>query len=1004
MKRLANVVLFILLSLLISGCFTEGKRESSSKLEFQPAFSQVDPTTNSRFTCNVMAPLHLMTIQRPNDSNLSYEYPNQTTWNTFRGYLQTLKGMGVEAVSVDVWWSDIEPTDDNFRWVYYDDLFQMIVDEGLDIVVILSFHECKAGNNPGDNYNAILPYWIWEIADRPGNSAITQDDMKYKNEIGGLNVEYVSLWADDYVKDEYIEVMNAFENQYASFAGDILEINISGGPAGELRYPSYDKQAGWQWPDRGFLQAYGDLAQDDFRAKMTAKYSNNINQLNTSWNTSYTSFSQVYVPYASEVFSNGNYRDSSNNKIMDFVDWYNASLVAHGERLISYAEQAFGDPGSPFLNIEYGMKIPGIHWRITDNQNPRTAELAAGLITTRNGYDTAASGYGYNSMLDTFVGTPRQTNLHFTCLEKDNQDWENGEYIASGAKDLVFWVAKAADAKGVVVKGENALNGGLYSDTGWNLIDNALDWAPYSGITILRMTDVLTGLPHNRYKQIIAKYAERPDTMYIRSDFDTGQTGWEKIKMNEVSGSWMLDVTFTSNSEYKFDKYGDWTDSYGDGNSDGYLDKDPNNNISITAGEYTISIDKTSMQYTVTPKNPLLPPANFVVANEHSAMVSLNWDSVAGATSYELERDGQIISFHDIGVGGVDDDLEPSTSYQYRVRAKKNSQVSAWSNAVTAQTDAASLPAPINFAVTGNQADITVDFTSPTGYDHTGDYEILRSESQSGTYTTIADLPCQHGSNNYSFADTSASSGVTYYYKARMIVEQTPSQYIQDKGVYTAIESGQRSGGTYLKNFPALYLRGTNNAWQRTEMELVADNTWRVTVDFNATSDNPLRFKFTTTLDWSDNWGDGDQNNVLDKLPNNDIFIPNNQTGNYTITVYDDTNAYTIHKNGGSYSSYFSQVDLRGTFNSWGTEPMVLIADYTWQATITFTDVVGQTERFKFDMNGQDWGYNFGDDKPYNMVIDQNGDDIDVLENTTYVVTLNSNASGSNVTYTLVQQ
>jgi hypothetical protein len=48
-------------------------------------------------------------------------------------------------------------------------------------------------------------------------------------------------------------------------------------------------------------------------------------------------------------------------------------------------------------------------------------------------------------------------NLHFTALEMDNcEDTQTCQIDASQAKALVFWVAQAADADQVIIKGENA--------------------------------------------------------------------------------------------------------------------------------------------------------------------------------------------------------------------------------------------------------------------------------------------------------------------------------------------------------------------------------------------------------------------------------------------------------------------------------------------------------------------------------------------------------------------
>lgn len=55
------------------------------------------------FTAGVMAPLHI------------------DDWEQFENDLSLAKDMGVNSVSVDVWWGDVEKNGDNqFNWSYYE--------------------------------------------------------------------------------------------------------------------------------------------------------------------------------------------------------------------------------------------------------------------------------------------------------------------------------------------------------------------------------------------------------------------------------------------------------------------------------------------------------------------------------------------------------------------------------------------------------------------------------------------------------------------------------------------------------------------------------------------------------------------------------------------------------------------------------------------------------------------------------------------------------------------
>jgi beta-amylase len=96
-------------------------------------------------TAAVMAPLHM----------------SEAELAQFESLLDEAKGIGVTAVSVDVWWALVETTgDQQFDSSYYDQVFQKIRGKGFKIVPILAFHKC--GGGPGDTCDIPLPTWVWD--------------------------------------------------------------------------------------------------------------------------------------------------------------------------------------------------------------------------------------------------------------------------------------------------------------------------------------------------------------------------------------------------------------------------------------------------------------------------------------------------------------------------------------------------------------------------------------------------------------------------------------------------------------------------------------------------------------------------------------------------------------------------------------------------------------------------------------------------------------------------
>lgn len=500
MKKTLKLLLFTFLtSTILSGCFdaditeqsTSGLDTSKSKFNInQPHIlapevinNLINSKNSENFTANVMAPLHV------------------SDWTEFDKQLTKAKEMGVNAVSVDVWWGDVEKNgDQQFNWSYYDTIFSKIRAKGLKVLAIMSFHQC--GGCVGDNYTSHLPSWIWTKYNGVSHRGvtITSDDLKYQSEWGNKSEETIALWIDELVSEEYIEFMDAFENHFSAYSDSFQEINVSCGPAGELRYPSYNTHDNFSYPSRGSLQAYSRLAKADFRNFIQSKYGS-LSALNSSWGTTLSSFNQINPPGDHDVFfTSGAYKDIQYGK--DFLEWYNGELIEHGNNMLSYAAEAFDEE---FSSITIGFKIPGVHWKMSDPTMPRAAEVCAGLITTPF---NSNNGHGYSNIMNLINNVKsshsREVVLHFTCLEMNNKDYAD-EY--SKAKDLVFYVANAAKNNGIIIKGENALNGGNDDQYFWDNIDNAIHYGPYMGITILRINDVVYGNSYNYYKNLISKYA-----------------------------------------------------------------------------------------------------------------------------------------------------------------------------------------------------------------------------------------------------------------------------------------------------------------------------------------------------------------------------------------------------------------------------------------------------------------------------------------------------------------
>lgn len=456
-------------------------------------------------TVNVMAPL-LVGDPHDMDSDAS-----QSAWAEFDRHLRLMKKLGIKAVSTDVWWGLIYDPSGNYRWDYYDRIVEHIVDAGLKWMPILSFHQC--GGNVGDDVFVPIPQSVWSrlitLAKARGLFksivGLTERDFKYVSEQGHECDEYISVWATALALELFEETMLAFRSHFADRAEHIAEINISLGPAGELRYPSYNSHDNdTDYPTRGALQCYSRLAIRSFEQWALKKYGTHEG-IDAAWGTSTAKGQKVQPPTnVAEFFGRSDHRKIQYGR--DFFDWYAQSLREHGRTVLRKALAIFSAADSPMKGIDIGAKVPGIHWRTGKKQGnkvilgDRLAELAAGLIqTSGDDWDSDDRGRGYRPLMKLFKdlqGGENRLVLHFTCLEMP--DGEGAERNANSvARSLVNWVGREAQHQAVPIKGENAVAWNLPIRASWQRMTEhlALPGSPgfYHGLTILRMSDIAEG-------------------------------------------------------------------------------------------------------------------------------------------------------------------------------------------------------------------------------------------------------------------------------------------------------------------------------------------------------------------------------------------------------------------------------------------------------------------------------------------------------------------------------
>ena len=413
---------------------------------------------------NVMAPLHVMHYYNS-------EIEEERDWAKFRNQLTECKNMGVDGVSVDVWWGYVEKENNSFSWKYYDKIFLEIKSKGLKIIPILSFHAFEPKKT--SNFSSPIPKWIWTLINE--ESGIDISELKYNSEdldeFGKpyTSNEFISHWANKWAMPQYAEFTKEFVSHFKSYLPLFHEINLSLDPSGELRYPSYNSHDDGKFPNRGRMQCYSKIAENNF---------NNWSKTNKN---EFDSFSFIKCQDFKMMLESGNNIEDIN--LLNFFDWYNFSLLQHGRNMLKMALEIIPK------NISIGFKLPGIHWRIKDPKFPRIAELTCGLI---NAYSKNGIKAYTNSLKTILHGLPtNRINFHFTCIEQKNPN-SDAEFLKSYSvpEELTYDLSEAAKSLNLKIFGENSNSMNLKYDFSWEKMNALVKNGSYFGVTILRIEDV----------------------------------------------------------------------------------------------------------------------------------------------------------------------------------------------------------------------------------------------------------------------------------------------------------------------------------------------------------------------------------------------------------------------------------------------------------------------------------------------------------------------------------
>eukprot|EP01135_Chromosphaera_perkinsii_P001423 Nk52_evm7s168 gene=Nk52_evmTU7s168 len=409
------------------------------------------------FVPAVMAPLNLGTLT--------------ADYNQLVNDLKQLKSdAGVISITTDVWWGQVQAKGpDSFDWGVYTTFAYAMRDAGLEWVPIMSTHQC--GGNVNDDCDVSIPGFVY-----PRTTEELQERAFGYRKSRGAPLEFIAESLAPWYKEAiplYKKFYENFASAFAQFKNIIPEIYLSFGPAGEARYPSYNTNTSWHYPDVGYLMAYSNGATKSFQDYAIAKYHGNLTDFNIKI-MPLDSFANLNPPEDPVKMFTDNNKDVCDGPCWKtpyadlFLSWYQDELVKHINDMTSVAKAALAG-----LDVNLMGKVAGIHWKHNTNQGP----LAA-----------MAAGYYYQDY--SIIGKAFKDNglgMAFTCLELSK---DMSHHRDSHPQALVKTVAQKMNQLGVPLFGENALP--MKNDgPKFGLVKDNLNAYKFNGFTFLRWNDIV---------------------------------------------------------------------------------------------------------------------------------------------------------------------------------------------------------------------------------------------------------------------------------------------------------------------------------------------------------------------------------------------------------------------------------------------------------------------------------------------------------------------------------
>jgi alpha-amylase len=379
------------------------------------------------------------------------------------------------------------------------------------------------------------------------------------------------------------------------------------------------------------------------------------------------------------------------------------------------------------------------------------------------------------------------------------------------------------------------------------------------------------------------------DDLFMRGTANS----WAATAMTLVSDyTWQLTVEFSGNGDgsgeqrFKFDRFGDWTENYGDSNNDGTAEQSGADVLFNQIGTYVVTFNDNTLAYSLEEVTGNKPP---VAAITPSSLTVNIGELVTLSGEQSTDTDGSIAAYN-WSTGDTTSTI--STSYALAGTYTITLSVTDNENALS------KLPASVTITVLGDEEFVSEFPTMNVrgtfnGWASTAMTLIANNVwavdlSFTGTsnpdrfkFDAAGDWAQNWGDNN--------SDGVLDASGDDILINTAGDYHIEfhENGRTYTVENLNPG---FQSNFATLYIRGTFNNWTCTAMTLTADNVWTSSVMLDNQTNQ--RFKFDRNCDWAINYGDTGANGTLDQT-GTDIFVSG--SGERTLSVNDATLNYSIN-------------------------------------------------------------------------------------------------------------